>query len=477
MTEQELAQIFELQNVAIIAPAGHGKTEMIAELVAHASGRQLLLTHTNAGVDALKKRLEKHNISKERYKVSTIAAFCIRWCESYSETAGFNKALSPLNGRQESKQYYAQLYLGTKRIFQQTWAGKTLKATYTGIIIDEYQDCIQEQHKIFLEMNNFLPIRVLGDPMQGIFSFAGKLVDWNHLEFQLVEVETRPRRWQKSNPALGTYLLDIRQQLLPALSNQVSNIHIGPCGENIVLLDPSEFNGYSLLKQLGQYTSVVYISRWPQQQLNFCTKMPGFFQYDEKQECDELFSYAKQFDDKRGAELELAIIEFASKCVTTVYSELRSYCGRLSMNSYDFSRISKYAEFGKLLTASKDDNFCTCVSRLLSWFRSQKEFKCYRAELLLEMIRSAKYAKDNNISLFDAANHIRKDAPLQKEYTQFKYLSSRTLLSKGLEFDCVIIDMSNPTNQLSAKDFYVAMTRAMKKIYIITPTEDLALKP
>ena len=52
----------------------------------------------------------------------------------------------------------------------------------------------------------------------------------------------------------------------------------------------------------------------------------------------------------------------------------------------------------------------------------------------------------------------------------FKFLSSRTLLSKGLEFDCVIIDMTNP---LSAKDFYVAMTRAMKKIYIISNRSSL----
>ena len=92
-------------------------------------------------------------------------------------------------------------------------------------------------------------------------------------------------------------------------------------------------------------------------------------------------------------------------------------------------------------------------------------FKQYRTELLFEMIRSVRYAIDHDMVISDAANHIRKDLSLQKRYTGFKYLSSRTLLSKGLEFDCVIIDMSTP---LSAKDFYVAMTRAMKKIYIIS---------
>lgn len=48
MTNDELLRVNALQNAAIIAPAGHGKTEMIADLVEHSHKRQLLLTHTNA---------------------------------------------------------------------------------------------------------------------------------------------------------------------------------------------------------------------------------------------------------------------------------------------------------------------------------------------------------------------------------------------------------------------------------------------
>lgn len=107
------------------------------------------------------------------------------------------------------------------------------------------------------------------------------------------------------------------------------------------------------------------------------------------------------------------------------------------------------------------------VLKLLSWFYECPVFKKYRIELISEMIRSIKYSIDNQTSIFEAANHIRKDSSLHKRYNGFKFLSSRTLLSKGLEFDCVIIDMEIP---LSAKDFYVAMTRAMKKVYIISDT-------
>lgn len=465
MTEAELVSIFELQSSAIIAPAGHGKTEMIADIVNYSFGKQLLLTHTNAGVDALEKRLKGRKISKQKYTVTTIAAFCIKWCMSYDSTGNFDKTLSPLNGGAEANKYYAQLYSGTKKIFETPWAGEVLKATYTGIVVDEYQDCIQEQHKIMLAMNQHLPIRVLGDPMQGIFSFAGNLVDWNHLEYPIIEVSTKPWRWQKSNPALGNYLMNVRKRLLPALTGQKCKFQIDTNDRSVEIVDPNKFTGYSLLKELKQYSSVIYITQWPNQQLNLCLRMPGIFQYDEKQDCDELFKYAKLFDKQKGATLALTVIKFVAKCATKVGSEIASYKNRLKADSFDFSRIRKHTDFGSILAETAQDISKDTILKMLVWFSKNSTFKQYRTELLSEMKRSVRYAIDHDQCIFNAANHIRTDPALQKRYTGFRFLSSRTLLSKGLEFDCVVIDMRNP---LSVKDFYVAMTRAMKKIYIIS---------
>lgn len=468
MNEQEITAIMQLPNAAIVAPAGHGKTEMIVELVDHGDGKQLLLTHTNAGVDAITKRLKKQGVDKEKYAVSTIAAFCIRWCMSYSNSAQFDKCLSPLNGQTESKNYYAQLYSGAKQVFKMLWAGKVLQTSYAGVIVDEYQDCIQEQHEIFLEINNFLPIWVLGDPMQGIFSFAGKLVDWKNLEFQRVQVATRPWRWNSTNPALGAYLMDVRSQLLPILDGRKCSITIDSCNGSIEIINPQDFNGYKKLKEFQKYLSVVYIAKWPNKQLAFCSRMPGIFQNDEKQDCDELYKYARLFDESAGAQLLLNIIDFYSLCATQVGAELQSYRSRLKKGSFDFSRIAKHSDLASILSSTEKNASCDIVCQMLRWFTKQSVFKQYRSELASEMMRSASLAEERNISIFEAANHIRKDNSLQRRYTQFKYLSSRTLLSKGLEFDCVIIDMSDP---LSAKDFYVAMTRAMRKIYILSPSD------
>ena len=468
MTEEELTSIFELPSAAIIAPAGHGKTEMIAEMVSFSSGKQLLLTHTNAGVDALEKRLQKRKILKERYVVTTIAAFCIKWCLSYDNTGEFDKNLSPLNGRTEANKYYAQLYTGAKKIFETEWAGQVLKATYTGIVVDEYQDCIQEQHEIILTMRKHLPVRVLGDPMQGIFSFAGKLVDWNNLEYPIINVSTKPWRWQKSNPSLGDYLMDIRQQIYPTLTGKNCKLKIESQDDSVEIIEPSKFNGYALLRELKPYSSVVYITRWSRQQLNFCSQMPGIFQYDEKQECDELFNYANLFDEQKDAKLFLTVIKFVSECSTKINAGLRSYINRLKADNFDFSRIKKHPDFGTILSESMSCDKKKSILKMLVWLSNNPAFKQYRTELLFEMIRSVKYAIEQDVSISEAANHIRKDAALQRRYTGFKFLSSRTVLSKGLEFDCVIIDMTTP---LPAKDFYVAMTRAIKKIYIISSSD------
>lgn len=75
MTPEELVKIESKYNVAIIAPAGHGKTEMVADMVAGFSGKQLVLTHTNAGVDAIKKRLSKRKVDTHKYTILILRAY------------------------------------------------------------------------------------------------------------------------------------------------------------------------------------------------------------------------------------------------------------------------------------------------------------------------------------------------------------------------------------------------------------------
>ena len=44
-------------NGYVVAPAGFGKTHTIAQATSLSTGRQLVLTHTHAGVNALRKKM------------------------------------------------------------------------------------------------------------------------------------------------------------------------------------------------------------------------------------------------------------------------------------------------------------------------------------------------------------------------------------------------------------------------------------
>ena len=66
MKAEEIDLIRSMHNAAIVAPAGHGKTEMITELVDELPGKKLVLTHTNAGVSALSNRLDQKSIDKQK---------------------------------------------------------------------------------------------------------------------------------------------------------------------------------------------------------------------------------------------------------------------------------------------------------------------------------------------------------------------------------------------------------------------------
>lgn len=473
MNELELLKIERMANAAIIAPAGHGKTEMVVDMIAAFSGKQLVLTHTNAGVDAIQKRIAKRNVSVSKCSVMTIASFCMRWVYAYHRTATIDTSLSFLN-RAEQVKYYSQLYSGAFRLFSHGWVGKIMKASYAGVIVDEYQDCTLIQHSIIKQINEYLPVKVLGDPLQGIFGFKDQIVDWNNLGYEIINVETYPWRWEKTNPALGEYLSQLRKLISPALDDEECSIEIRSTDGVLKTIAQDSFNGYALLPEIRRYNSVLFLTKWEKEQLAMCKKMPGFFQQDEKQDCAELFKYAEEFDIRSGVQLLLAVLEFVSLCATQVSAECKSYVNRLNNNSMDFSRIRKNQELGIILQSLGNSKTHSALRDALQWFRETNTFKFYRSELYCEMLRCIALSKSREISFYDSAKLIRSDLSLQKRYTDFKYLSSRTLLSKGLEFDCVIIDSCS---NLTAKEFYVAMTRAKQMVYVIINQPTLVLKP
>ena len=471
MTREELDLLLSKNNGAIVAPAGHGKTEMIADIVLASKGKQLILTHTNAGVDALKKRLDKKNVKTKKYNVLTIASFCIRWCIAYKQTAG-----QP-NFDGFANVDYDRLYPDVKKIFSNEWAGEILKNTYTSIIVDEYQDCTISQHSIIVALNTFLPVYILGDPLQGIFDWKEvdspqiQIVDLGSLEFERINIRTEPWRWKKTNPELGEYLSRVREMLLPALHKEIIELPIAPEGNYLSVITTEQFesNQYYLN---SAYNSILYITKFKQKQLSVCRRQRRHFQYDETQELKDLFVFSEQFDCDDGCRRAAALLGFCFSCATKISTELKSYFDNLNKGVRKFSRIKKHPELAAPIHAICDSIDYQALLSILSWVKDCPGSKIVRKELYGELLRSISYSKDHHCSLSEAAKEIRFNPGLRKVYSNYKFLSSRTLLSKGLEFDCVLVDMTDPPR---AKDYYVALTRARYEVVLICDVESVVL--
>lgn len=475
MKPEDLDRILSKPNAYIIAPAGHGKTEMIVDLVIASAAKVLLLTHTNAGVDALKKRLKKRNVDDRKFSISTIAGFCMRWCAAYPATSSTNGA------KLGDEDFYPKCYAGAATIFSAYWARNVIKSTYSCVIVDEYQDCVTDQHNIFLNLSESVPVYVLGDPLQAIFGWAGKLVSWKDLGFEEVEVDTYPWRWHETNPELGQFLQKIRERLLPSLDGQQVRLLVKSDLQNpsIKIISSDRGVDWKFLNGLKRYSRVLYITKWPSQQRSLCQMTRGIFQNDEPQSLNELFGIAKSLDKLNAEDQAIKIYEFLLTCANHVNEEIGSYRTHISNRDFNFGRIKKHTKFGELINNLLKNQTIDDIYNIFSWVKSTPAFNIYRIELFDELLRALSHAKNSGCSIEDAARQIRTEPKMQKRYSEFKFLSSRTVLSKGLEFECVVIDASKQvrdSDRYCATDFYVALTRATKAIYIITDDQEIVLR-
>ena len=146
------------------SPAGCGKTEAIVRTVGrYCDGRQLILTHTHSGVNALRQRFREHSVPTAKYHVDTIAGWAWGWVRKYPDNAEYT-------GSTEIA-VWNDVYEAMSALMQNDFVKLGIMNTYTGVIVDEYQDCTVPMHQLIVQLKSLLPCRVLGDDLQGIFGF------------------------------------------------------------------------------------------------------------------------------------------------------------------------------------------------------------------------------------------------------------------------------------------------------------------
>lgn len=455
--------------VGIIAPAGYGKTEEIANAVKSCSEKQLILTHTRAGVAALQDRMKKKQIRNEKFEIDTIASFCMKWCKAYPATAEvhISDKISEID--------YLKIYKGTQKLFSYSWARKVLKQTYSGLFIDEYQDCTESQHAIFMELEDLFPIRVLGDPLQGIFYWikGDKIVNWNTFTFKVISPLTMPWRWQKTNKALGLMLDNLRKKIITALDGNDVTINIANVPGCMTILNSTQWNNGSFAYKIKNYERIVYLSAFPNKQKSFSQHNGGFFQCDEVKDLAETETIIAGIEAEQNEKKALALLESLKSMINGIQTELGSYIKNLGKGKSDFSRISKHKDLGQLIETVCKNDTPKSVLGILRWFEQSTEFKIYRAELFYRILKIYAYMTEENVTLHETIEVLSCQQYFTEKRFSFPRLSSRTVLTKGLEFDCVIIDARD---KMDVRDFYVAITRAKKHIYIISDASQLTFK-
>ena len=208
--ESEANDLIASAPCCTILPAGTGKTEILAtacKVVGEAGSRALVLTHTNAGVEAMRRRLRKLGVSAKSADVRTIASWSETWCRNY-------RLLGDIPTDADLDLDFDLHYRAAERILNSSSIRRVVKASWQIVLVDEYQDCRLDQHALILSLAQCLPTVVVGDPLQGVYNFRSQpTVDWERDVFEsfpMLALPVVPHRWELSNPQLGEDLSRVR---------------------------------------------------------------------------------------------------------------------------------------------------------------------------------------------------------------------------------------------------------------------------
>lgn len=436
----------------VVAAAGCGKTELIADAAIVSPGRSLVLTHTHAGVGALRARIRRKGADPGRWSVETLDGFALRLAASYPKTSGWEKA-QPLPTDWPLVQAAATRWLATPT------AEQVLTASYDGVFVDEYQDCTATQHALVCQLAELLPVRLLGDPLQGIFDFAGDPLDWElvYADFIQAGLLETPHRWATVNPPLGEWLLDARGRLL-------NDNEPDWTAAAVITRRWSAAAEINACKRLGSEDSVVAIRRFPRDEYRIASQLGGVYVSMEPIAAEALFDAIATLDDVKGHDLALATIDVAARCMTRVRARLASAQRRLERGQMPVARSGSPVEAAVAALREVVEHGVSRVADALDAIEAVVGVPPHRQELLSEVRRAIRSrAAGSERSLKDIAWDLRDDARRRGRVVPPRIVS-RTLLVKGLEFDHGIVLQRN---ELPKKDLYVAITRPRRSLTVL----------
>lgn len=461
--------LLAIEQGSITAPAGCGKTQLIADTLANYSGPKpiLILTHTNAGAAALRLRLKKALIPNASYIVSTLDGFAIKLIRWFPNRSGHDPQILEI---QNAANDYPAIRTAALGLILNGHIRDALKASYSRLIVDEYQDCNVVQHELVNGLANCLPTIVLGDPMQAIFGFRGnQLVNWNNqvvTTYPPIGALDTPWRWRNAGTEqLGQWLLNTRQLLLTGNSVDLST---APPELNWIRVNANNADSMrrtAAQTQLAHGENTVLIigdSRNVRGRHLLTSQTPGATAV-EAVDYGDLVEFARNFDLRAVNSIE-DIVGFASTYMTQV-SPVR-FLGRLEIIRNGRSRSEpSTAENAAIIYIGEPS--IDHILNLLNALEAQPNARVYRPEIKHCFELALRNTLTNQTSLLEEVYIVRERQRHSSRPISRRAVGS-TLLLKGLEADVAVI--LHP-EEMNAANLYVAISRGAKRIVICSRSQ------
>jgi hypothetical protein len=458
----------------VTSPAGCGKTRLIARTLTRQADSKpiLVLTHTNAGVVALRGLLDREGVPPRRYRLCTIDGWAMRLISTFPHRSAHSPDILKLNNPAID---YPNIRVAAARLLESEHVSDILAASYKRIIVDEYQDCSIRQHAVLAYAAQVLPTCALGDPLQAIFGFGNDLLAaWEEdvcACFPLSGELSTPWRWINAEAEeLGHWLLEVRANLL---RGEPIDLRTAPPAVNWVELDGRKDHQRRLIAARARpphgdgRVLIIGDSRSADSRHQVASQTHGAVTV-EAVDLRDLISFARTFDLTAPNALD-RVAQFAQRVMTNVGAadlaqrvqslvrgSARNPATDVEQAALRFVRAPSYGAAADLLVEMGKEG----------------GVRTHRPAVLRACIKALQSCGGSDRLTFeDAAIRVREQYRLIGRPLPRRAVGS-TLLLKGLEAEmAVILD----ADTLDARNLYVAMTRGSKALTVCSRTP--ILKP
>lgn len=472
MAKAALDAMLASRRAFTVAAAGCGKTELLGQLVAdQRSGRQLVLTHTHAGVAAIKKRLAGMRVPQDKFHLDTIAGWCLRYGAAYPAISGYRPGA-------EADPDWTATYPGAERVCRTVLGKRILGESYNGVLVDEYQDCSLKQHALVLALAECIPCRGVGDPLQTIFGFReDPVMPWAtvKIDFEVMDgALTEPWRWRREgrNALLGEWLASARTQLettgrlVIADDAPVTWVQHDTNVEATETWAPTCWNLDACATE-----TVVAILKWPSKCKALAKRMGGRWPIVERFDDPDLLRLGTALVGADGPTVVEALVEFVSERMTGIGPALKTAVGAIKAGR-GVSRIKKNRDHVDRLDVLGN---APTPANALAWLEGalahRNDWWLYRRECVFQLRDALRHCSGDILAeLPDTVAAARTRARHHGRHTNRRTIGT-PLLVKGLEFDHAVL-LWEP-DHLSVQGLYVALTRASKSLTIVSHSRTL----